>query len=231
MLSRLCYLKNHANNLMLIILIHHIIMPIIQAYIINDYIIHCYHDFVYLLKYNKFILMFWMKIGLYVCSIIITKLFMHHPIIATSEILSGKPEGNNFRRWQNQMRLTLNLISTIENDNPSSSRPTTRQSLTLEFVPTPKTPQEIQHHCLHRILGALSDRLYDIYYTITSPKTLWDMLEKKYGLDDTGIKRLKAFDFNKFKMADSKSMNEQIHEFENLEQQLKTNRSTLDKTF
>ena len=57
------------------------------------------------------------------------------------------------------------------------------------------------------------------------------MLGKKYGLDDTGIKRLKAFDFNKFKMADSKSMNEQIHEFENLEQQLKTNRSTLDKTF
>ena len=57
------------------------------------------------------------------------------------------------------------------------------------------------------------------YMTSTTPslgpKSLWDTLKKKYGLDDTGIKGFKASDFNKFKMVDSKSMNEQIHEFGN----------------
>ena len=40
----------------------------------------------------------------HICCIIITKLFIHHQIMATSEIMSAKPEkfnGNNFRRWQN----------------------------------------------------------------------------------------------------------------------------------
>ena len=73
--------------------------------------------------------------------------------------------------------------------------------------------------------------MYDIYYTITSPKPLWDTLEKNYDLDDIGIKRFKTSDFNKFKMADSKPMNEQIHEFIHLVQQLKINGSTLDETF
>ena len=45
-----------------------------------------------------------------------------------------------------------------------------------------------------------------------------DTLEKKYGLNDTSIKRFKVSDFNKFKMIYSKLMNEQIHEFENLVQ-------------
>ena len=123
----------------------------------------------------------------------------------------------------------LNLITTIESDHPSSSRPTTRQSSTAKPIPTPRTPQEIEYHCLHRILRALSDRLYDIY-SITSLKILWDTLEKKYGLDGTSIKTFKASDFNKFKMIDLKPMNKQIHEFENLMQQLKTNGSTLDET-
>ena len=93
--------------------------------------------------------------------------------MATSKILSAKPEkfdGNNFRHWQNQMRFcltTLNLITVIEPDNPSASRPITKQSSTTDSVSTPKTLQEIEYHCLHRILEALSDRLYDIYYTIT----------------------------------------------------------------
>ena len=156
--------------------------------------------------------------------------------MATSEILSAKSEidGNNFRRLQNQMRFwlaILNLISAIENDISSSSRPTSRQSSTTVFVPTSRTPQEIEYYCLHKILGALSDRLYDIYYTITSPNTLCDTLEKKYGLNDTGIKRFKASDFNKSKMVDSKPMNEQIHEFENLMQQLKTNGLPLMRYF
>ena len=56
----------------------------------------------------------------------------------------------------------------------------------------------------------------DIYYSITSPKILWDTLKNIYGLDDTGIKRFKASDFNKFKLVDSKPMNEQIYEFKNL---------------
>ena len=162
---------------------------------------------------------------------------MHHQIIPTSEILSAKSEkfdDNNFHHWWTQMRFwltTLNLIIAIEPDNSSASIPITRQTSTTDSVSTPRTPQEIEYQCLHRILGAQSHRLYDISYTITSAKSLQDTLEKKYGLDDTGIKHFKASDFNKFKMIDSKIMNDQIHEFENFVQQLKAIGSTLDETF
>ena len=115
-------------------------------------------NLVLLILSTSIMLFFGMNFGLYFCSIIITKIFMHHQIMVTSETLSEKPEKfdcSNLRHWQNQMRLwltNLNLISAIENDNPSSSRPTTRS--TTESVPTPRTPQEIEYHCLHRILGA-----------------------------------------------------------------------------
>jgi len=70
-------------------------------------------------------------------------------------------------------------------------------------------------------------------YTTPSPSTkiLWDKLEKRYGLDDIGIKCFIASDFNKFKMVDSKTMNDLIHEFEKLVQPPKVNGSTLNETF
>ena len=74
-------------------------------------------------------------------------------------------------------------------------------------------PEEIDYHCLHKILSALSDSLYDIYYEYKSTKELWMALEEEYGLDDSEIERFTS-SFNKFIMTDSKPINDQLHEFQ-----------------
>ena len=113
--------------------------------------------------------------------------------MASSDIISAKPDkfdGQHFRRWQNQMRFwltTQGLIlaiseSTIEvsnGSNQSGSRPVTRRnpnqgasSFQTQSSASYRTPDEINYHCVHRILGALSDRLYDIYYIANNAKEL-----------------------------------------------------------
>ena len=106
--------------------------------------------------------------------------------------------------------------STTENRGSGSSQTNPRRIQTrasrvqTESEPSSSTitPEEIDYHCLHRILGVLSDNLYDLYYNLKNASELWDTLEAKYGLDDIRIKRFKTLDFNKFKFIDNKPMNE-----------------------
>ncbi|KAG8363281.1 hypothetical protein BUALT_Bualt19G0005800 [Buddleja alternifolia] len=79
-----------------------------------------------------------------------------------------------------------------------------------------QTPENVDYHGRNRILSALSERLYDVYHTFTSAKELWDALEADYGIDDAGIVRFNASTFTRYIMVDEKSINEQIHEFQDL---------------
>ena len=45
-------------------------------------------------------------------------------------------------------------------------------------------------------------------------KELWTTLYDEYSLDDAGIERFTSSSFNKFMMTDSKSINDQLHEFQ-----------------
>ena len=73
--------------------------------------------------------------------------------------------------------------------------------------------EKINYHCLHKILNAPSDNLFNIYCEYKNAKELWTILEKEYDLDDAGIKRFTSSSFNKFMMTDSKSIND-LHEFQ-----------------
>ncbi|KAK3035706.1 hypothetical protein RJ639_033408 [Escallonia herrerae] len=117
-----------------------------------------------------------------------------------------KFNGLNFKRWKNQMRYwltVLGLISAIEEPNESSIG-STSSWYTLD---------QIEYHCLNRILSALSERLYDVYCTTPKANDLWNALEAEYGIDDAGIKRFNVSSFYKFVMVDGKSINEQVHGF------------------
>ena len=74
---------------------------------------------------------------------------------------------------------TLGLISAIDDSIPAPSLKLL--SVKSPFTETsPSTPssyiylksEKIDCHCLHRILSALSDSLYDIYYEYKSAKEL-----------------------------------------------------------
>ncbi|KAK3009590.1 hypothetical protein RJ639_014726 [Escallonia herrerae] len=125
------------------------------------------------------------------------------------ETITLKPEkfnGQNFKRWQRQMKYwltVLGFISAIEENNSQS-----RESSSWY------TPEQIEFHCHNRILSALSDRLYDVYHATKSAKELWNLLQGEYGIDDAGIERFNASTFNKFVMVEGKAISDQIHEFQ-----------------
>src|SRR5436189_5577727 len=118
---------------------------------------------------------------------------------------------------------TLGLISAIDdsihapspkssNDRSSPSEPPATPVTPLSYVYL--KPEEIDYHCLHRILSALSDNLYNIYFDYKSGKEPWTALVDEDGLDDAGIERFTSCSFNKFMMTDSKPINDQLHEFQ-----------------
>ena len=74
---------------------------------------------------------------------------------------------------------TLDLISVIDDTIPAPSpKPSSIGYSHVETLPTTPSsyiylkPEKIDYHCLHKILSALSDSLYDIYYDYKSAKEL-----------------------------------------------------------
>ena len=102
---------------------------------------------------------------------------------------------------------------------PATPKPSLVGSSPIETPPVTSSPyiylkpENIDYHCLHKILSALSDSLYDIYYKYKSVKKIWAALEEDYGLDDARIERFASSSFNKFMTTDNKSFNDQLHEF------------------
>ncbi|KAK3004049.1 hypothetical protein RJ639_018361 [Escallonia herrerae] len=99
--------------------------------------------------------------------------------------------------------IVLDFISAIEENNSQSRKSSSWY-----------TPEQIEFHCLNRILSALSNRLYDVYRATKSAKELWNLLQGEYGVDDAGIERFNASTFNKFVMVEGKEISDQIHEFQ-----------------
>ncbi|KAJ6847317.1 uncharacterized protein M6B38_281755 [Iris pallida] len=139
----------------------------------------------------------------------------------TSTAKPAKFDGTHFKRWQSQMRFwltTLGLMSAIDGSTPIiNDSDDTESDIGMSKssgTSKPKTPKEIDFHCFHRILSALSDSLYDIFFEYKSAKELWDALEDEYACDDAGIERSTSSAFNRYFMVDDKPMNEQIHEFQ-----------------
>jgi len=89
----------------------------------------------------------------------------------------------------------LRLISAIDDSIPA---PSPKSSPDKTFPSAPSSiiylkPEEIDYHCLHKILSALSESFYDIYYHYKSANELWTTLKEEYGLDDAGIERFTSF--------------------------------------
>ena len=127
--------------------------------------------------------------------------------------------------------ITLGLISAIDDlIHVLSPKPSYVKSSSDETPSTPSTfiylkAEEIDYHCLNRILSALSDSLYDIYYEYKNVKELLTTFEEEYGLDDAGIEKYTSSSFNKFMMSDNKPINDQLHEFQNFIRHLQSKKN------
>jgi len=127
--------------------------------------------------------------------------------------------------------ITLGLISAIDDlITVPSPKPSPVKLSSAEAPSTPSffiylKPEEIDYHCLHRILSVLSDSLYDIYYEYKNVKELLTTFEEEYGLDDAGIEKYTSSSFNKFMMSDNKPINDQLHEFQNFIRHLQSKKN------
>ncbi|KAK4397882.1 hypothetical protein Sango_1263700 [Sesamum angolense] len=81
------------------------------------------------------------------------------------------------------------------------------------------------------ILNGLSDTLYNVYSSTTTARALWDLLEKKYKTEDAGLKKFIVGKFLEFKMVDSKTVMNQVQEFQMILHDLHAEGMKLSESF
>jgi hypothetical protein len=74
--------------------------------------------------------------------------------------------------------------------------------------------------CRGHILNTLSDRLYDLFTTMTSPKKIWKALETKYKTEKQGTDKFIIQKYFDFKMMDNVSVLDQVHELQIMDHKL-----------
>ncbi|KAL0322288.1 UNVERIFIED_CONTAM: Retrovirus-related Pol polyprotein from transposon TNT 1-94 [Sesamum calycinum] len=85
--------------------------------------------------------------------------------------------------------------------------------------------------CRNYILNGLSDTLYNVYSSATTARALWESLEKKYKTEDAGLKKFIVGKFLDFKMVDSKTVMNQVQEFQMILHDLHAEGMKLSESF
>ncbi|XP_070013303.1 uncharacterized protein [Nicotiana sylvestris] len=116
----------------------------------------------------------------------------------------GKYFGIDFKRWQQKMFFylaTLSLQKFIKEDVPVLSDETRE---TERFLVIEAWKNSI-FLCKNYILSGLKDASYNIYSGMETSKEQWTALEKKYKIEDSGLKKFVAAKFLDYKMVDNKN--------------------------
>uniref|UniRef100_A0A2N9HK96 CCHC-type domain-containing protein n=1 Tax=Fagus sylvatica TaxID=28930 RepID=A0A2N9HK96_FAGSY len=92
-----------------------------------------------------------------------------------------KFDGSNFIRWQDKMKFLLTALKIFYVLDPNLQpipNPTPEDTEQLKEQRIKREEDELV--CRGHILNTLSDRLYDLFTTMSSPKEIWKALETKY---------------------------------------------------
>lgn len=117
--------------------------------------------------------------------------------------------GTNFARWQDKMTFFLTTLKIFYVLDPTLQPiPEPSEKDTEQIITSRKKREEDELVCGGHILNSLSDRLYDLYTPIKSPREIWTALEFKYKTEKIGTDKFTI----EFKMADTLSVLDQIHD-------------------
>ncbi|KAK3026523.1 hypothetical protein RJ639_041820 [Escallonia herrerae] len=108
--------------------------------------------------------------------------------------------GKDFKRWQQKMLFyltTLNLARFLQEDALDLGDNPDRQTVAVNYI-----------------LNGLDNVLYNVDSPMLNAKALWESLEKKYKMEDAGSKKFVVGKFLDFKMVDSKTIMNQVQEFQ-----------------
>lgn len=131
-------------------------------------------------------------------------------------------DGTNYTRWQDKILFlltTLKIAYVLDENLQPIPPPTDKDS--AEVVAQRKKREEDEIVCRGHILNTVSDRLYDLFTSVRSPREIWKSLEAKYGNEKQGADKFLIYEFFEFKMLDNSSVLDQIHELQVIFNKLK----------
>ena len=122
-------------------------------------------------------------------------------------------DGTNFSRWKNKMKFLLTALKLFYVLDPNLMPfPTTSDEETDEIKAQRKKREEDELICKWHILNTLSNRLYDLYTSMKSPKEIWNALEAKYKTEKVGTNKFIIQKYFDYKKLDNISVLDQVHE-------------------
>ncbi|XP_075664674.1 uncharacterized protein LOC142634263 [Castanea sativa] len=92
--------------------------------------------------------------------------------------------------------------------------PTASDEDTDEIKAQRKKREEDELICRGYILNTLSDRLYDLYTSMKSPKEIWNALEAKYKTEKVSTNKFIIQEYFDYKILDNISVLDQVHELQ-----------------
>ncbi|KAK9053659.1 hypothetical protein SSX86_024733 [Deinandra increscens subsp. villosa] len=139
-------------------------------------------------------------------------------------------DGQNYTRWADKVKFMLIVLKLYyvldpelapipEKPVPKDGKEVDQKTIT-DLEAQRLNRKEAEDLCLGHIKNSLSDRLYDLYAQVKSPKELWKALELKYKAHEDGTNKYLIAKYLDFQMVDEKSILEQVHELQVLVKKL-----------
>ena len=122
-------------------------------------------------------------------------------------------DGTNFTHWKDKLMFLLTALKIAYVLDPNLLKLldlTDSDQLKVEC----KKREEDEVVCREHILNTLSDRMYDLFTSMKSPKKIWEALEFKYKTEKQGADKFLIIKYFEFAMVDNISVMDQVHELQ-----------------
>jgi hypothetical protein len=141
-----------------------------------------------------------------------------HIMASSSDVIKPKAfDDASFKRWQIKtgMWLTdLKLFWVAMSVVPKAASDNADDAAKAAALAEKAKWDEANEACLSRLLNVLSNRLFDIYSGFTSAKGLWTELENELSEVDNGNESFTTENNLNYKMAEGRSVMEQLQEIQ-----------------
>ncbi|KAD3066805.1 hypothetical protein E3N88_34685 [Mikania micrantha] len=149
-------------------------------------------------------------------------------IVANHAERPEKFSGLDFKRWQQKMLFyltTLNLVRFLTESPRAITDGDVQSTSALEAW------KHSEYLCHNYVLNGLVDALYNVHCKIKTAKELWESLDKKYRMEDAGMKKFAIVRFLDYKMVDTKTTLNQVQESQIILSDIHYEEMTLSETF
>ncbi|XP_024036825.1 uncharacterized protein LOC112096863 [Citrus clementina] len=124
-------------------------------------------------------------------------------------------DGTNFTHWKGKLFFLLTVMKIAHVLDPKlESFPEPKENDTEVVKVARKKREDDELMCRDHILNTRSDRLYNLYNSMTSPVEIWKALEYKYKTEKECTDKFLISKYFEFIMVNTKFILDQIHELQ-----------------